>query len=855
MEREPASTLNQQYLSAILPGTRNIYIMPPRGGLIDWGEREGKRVIDEKREGTEKGQEALNNHMRYSSRYPSPRTIRSDRNLRSRHQRNGIHDKATLKTILYGPDDFNEIARRSRLGTIIRTTEDCCGRPFICQTDLVPCHPWGIPYLLIVTIRARLHYGARGNFVSRRDRDETVSFISVVGRVPTGNPLFFFPTTVILQTWAPLSKQLTVLCALPDVETLNPMKRASSTHNFKNFRIVGHIARSWDRFSTSPHEKIRFVDEEYKRRRYARTDCSCDSTSSTGVVCVRSNTKRVAGGVADGRGGCAIRHNGVKEENATARPTLLYPTAVSVSISDVIKHTDTGRRYWWRSLAAPHTLCHMTPPSNLAASSRCSLFADLGNDENSAKFHQRLLAIILRIFVGSSPCLAKRKNRIKAALGVHGILATPHAVGRSWTIRTRLQAAQDRDAVDVGDGEETCRWKDEVNSTGYNRREEPDDVAIQTIRVARNFLHPAIPIYTETRVGGGGGGGGGGGCTSPCALERAPPPSESPTSKRIVARGICLRSDEWDYLPSNRRRLSDRGPRQGRRTLGPYYTGKLRSLVDIGDTSTSRKRFSCTGREQNPLVIGITSSLTLCTSDPVCVNGTRRTEERATFLSLHIEREKETCSLPVRFPDEAMNFIIKRARERVGITFPMSDERNSARQARILDGYPDFAPGILFLFRFNSVRDPLWDIVCAKWRTRFIIVLTRRVSQYKAEATMQRGSLKWSLGDPVSTLPPPHCSSSIDSASRPAAAILSRHKAEMERNSTEITRIYKTKRVTRPTTATLPESITGVEGKANGTEKARNGEMKRGKREKEGVRERKNLGSLVENDVHRQRRR
>lgn len=34
MEREPASTLNQQYLSAILPGARNIYIMPPRGGLM-----------------------------------------------------------------------------------------------------------------------------------------------------------------------------------------------------------------------------------------------------------------------------------------------------------------------------------------------------------------------------------------------------------------------------------------------------------------------------------------------------------------------------------------------------------------------------------------------------------------------------------------------------------------------------------------------------------------------------------------------------------------------------------------------------------------------------------------------------
>lgn len=84
-----------------------------------------------------------------------------------------------------------------------------------------------------------------GRFIfRRRDRDETVSFISVVGRVPTGNPLFFFPTAVILQTCAPLSKQLTVLCTLSDVETLNPMKRASSTHNFKNFRIVGDSASS-----------------------------------------------------------------------------------------------------------------------------------------------------------------------------------------------------------------------------------------------------------------------------------------------------------------------------------------------------------------------------------------------------------------------------------------------------------------------------------------------------------------------------------------------------------------------------------------------------------------------------------
>lgn len=54
----------------------------------------------------------------------------------------------------------------SRLGTIIRTTEGCCGRPFICQTSLVPCLPRGISYLLIVAIRARLHYDARRNFAS-----------------------------------------------------------------------------------------------------------------------------------------------------------------------------------------------------------------------------------------------------------------------------------------------------------------------------------------------------------------------------------------------------------------------------------------------------------------------------------------------------------------------------------------------------------------------------------------------------------------------------------------------------------------------------------------------------------------
>ncbi|KYN03361.1 hypothetical protein ALC62_05753 [Cyphomyrmex costatus] len=128
------------------------------------------------------------------------------------------------------------------------------------------------------------------------------------------------------------------------------------------------------------------------------------------------------------------------------------------------------------------------------------------------------------------------------------------------------------------------------------------------------------------------------------------------------------------YVPKRnyRCRLIPSVPLPASKGACPYYIGKLRSLVDIGDTSTSRKRFSCTGREQNPLVIGITSSPTLCTSDPVCVNGTRRTE----------------------------------------------------KGYKVLGG-----------------------------------------SQYRTEATMQRGSLKWFLGDPVLT--PIYCSSSTDSPSRP----------------------------------------------------------------------------------------
>jgi len=92
----------------------------------------------------------------------------------------GLDDKATLKTIRTGPDDFNKIAQCSRLGTITRTTEDCCGCPFICQTNL----PWGIPYLLIVTIRAWLHYNARGNFVSYLGYSLNCTFVlRIIGTV------------------------------------------------------------------------------------------------------------------------------------------------------------------------------------------------------------------------------------------------------------------------------------------------------------------------------------------------------------------------------------------------------------------------------------------------------------------------------------------------------------------------------------------------------------------------------------------------------------------------------------------------------------------------------------------------
>lgn len=148
-----------------------------------------------------------------------------------------------------------------------------------------------------------------------------------------------------------------------------------------------------------------------------------------------------------------------------------------------------------------------------------------------------------------------------------------------------------------------------------------------------------------------------------------------------------------------------------------YYIGKLRSLVDIGDTSTSRKRFSCTGRERNPLVIGITSSRALCTSDLVCVNGTRRTEGGQLFSCSQPSRARARNVLATALPIENVQSAIsgrghefyykaherekERGRKRESTSelhFRMSNERNSAWRTRILDGYPDFALKIFFYF-------------------------------------------------------------------------------------------------------------------------------------------------------------
>lgn len=56
------------------------------------------------------------------------------------------------------------------------------------------------------------------------------------------------------------------------------------------------------------------------------------------------------------------------------------------------------------------------------------------------------------------------------------------------------------------------------------------------------------------------------------------------------------------------------------------------------------------------------------------------------------------------------------------------------------------------------------------------------------------------------------------------------------RETPEITRIYKTKRVTRPTTATLPESIT-AEGKANGRGSSKRRDEEKRERGREGGKE------------------
>ncbi|KYM78303.1 hypothetical protein ALC53_10958 [Atta colombica] len=188
---------------------------------------------------------------------------------------------------------------------------------------------------------------------------------------------------------------------------------------------------------------------------------------------------------------------------------------------------------------------------------------------------------------------------------------------------------KDRDAFDVKDEEGRCRWKDEVN-TGYNHEEESDSYS--NYSSCKEFPATNHPNVHSSR-----------------------------RRLKIYIDFILFRISTYVPKREYRCRLIPSAPLPASKGACSYYIGKLRSLVDIGDTSTSRKRFSCTGREQNPLVIGITSSLTLCTSGPVCVNGTRRTEK----------------------------------------------------------GYKVFGG-----------------------------------SQYRAEATMQRGSLKWSLGDLVSTPSP-----------------------------------------------------------------------------------------------------
>lgn len=68
-------------------------------------------------------------------------------------------------------------------------------------------------------------------------------------------------------------------------------------------------------------EKILFADEEYKRRRYARTDCSCDSTSEP-KVCNRIQNDGAEERKERRREGYDSRQERVKGESACGTFTL-----------------------------------------------------------------------------------------------------------------------------------------------------------------------------------------------------------------------------------------------------------------------------------------------------------------------------------------------------------------------------------------------------------------------------------------------------------------------------------------------------------------------------------------------------
>lgn len=57
----------------------------------------------------------------------------------------------------------------------------------------------------------------------------------------------------------------------------------------------------------------------------------------------------------------------------------------------------------------------------------------------------------------------------------------------------------------MDDGRDICIDGRTSRTAECNHGEEPDGTAIQTIRVARNFLHPVIPVYTVRDDGGKGG--------------------------------------------------------------------------------------------------------------------------------------------------------------------------------------------------------------------------------------------------------------------------------------------------------------------------------------------------------------